>query len=633
MNEIRDDLEELGQFADTSAEQVRAARETRRELDEQLEPVQARFDILAASRIDEGIDTAAASDTSVDDPTTLSSYEQANEVLASTAPLHFPAAFPEVFMENSGFDVIVGNPPWEEAIVEEDEFWSRYAPGLMGKTSAEQETTKERLREERPDLVAQYEEEVEQQEKRRKILKNGPYPGMGTGDPDMYKAFSWRFWNLISDTGDVGVVLPRSAFVAAGSEEFRRTLLSEATVRDLTFVRNTGGWVFDNMEPRYTIALLGFNKSDPSDDAQLPLRGPYPDSESYERGIEVGPARFPVNRAINWTGSASFPLLPPEPEAGEVFAHLTQAPPLGRDNPNEWRVRPYRELDATNDKERDDGTTLMHFTESPPDNFWPIYKGSSFDIWNPDTGDRYAWADPDVMINHVHDSRKSAYRYARSRSAFGEMDEDWVHDKDTLPCFYPRVAFRDVSRANDSRTVRTALVPPDLFLTNKAPYFLWPRGDKRDEAYLLGVLSTIPLDWYARRFVETNLNYHILNAFPVPRPGRDNRLRQRVVNLSGRLAAVDERYADWADAVGVEYGPLDEETKQEKIYELDAVVAHLYGLTREHVEVIFETFHDGWDHEERLEQVLDYYESWSDRLDLDHSEEGAAEPPEAEDDD
>jgi hypothetical protein len=275
----------------------------------------------------------------------------------------------------------------------------------------------------------------------------------------------------------------------------------------------------------------------------------------------------------------------------------------------------------------------MHFTESPPDNFWPIYKGSSFDIWNPDTGDRYAWADPDVMINHVHDSRKSAYRYARSRSAFGEMDEDWVHDKDTLPCFYPRVAFRDVSRANDSRTVRTALVPPDLFLTNKAPYFLWPRGDKRDEAYLLGVLSTIPLDWYARRFVETNLNYHILNAFPVPRPGRDNRLRQRVVNLSGRLAAVDERYADWADAVGVEYGPLDEETKQEKIYELDAVVAHLYGLTREHVEVIFETFHDGWDHEERLEQVLDYYESWSDRLDLDHSEEGAAEPPEAEDDD
>ncbi len=92
------------------------------------------------------------------------------------------------------------------------------------------------------------------------------------------------------------------------------------------------------------------------------------------------------------------------------------------------------------------------------------------------------------------------------------------------------------------------------------------------------------------------------------------------MELSGRLAAVDDRYADWAETVGVEYGPLDEETKQEKIYELDAVVAHLYGLTHEHVEVIFETFHDGWDYEERLERVLDYYASWADRLDLDHAD-------------
>ena len=116
------------------------------------------------------------------------------------------------------------------------------------------------------------------------------------------------------------------------------------------------------------------------------------------------------------------------------------------------------------------------------------------------------------------------------------------------------------------------------------------------------------------------MSFGIFNSFPVPRPGHDDRLRQRVVNLSGRLAAVDERYADWANAVGVEYGPLDEETKQEKIHELDAVVAHLYGLSREHVEVIYETFHIGWDYEERLGRVLDYHASWADKLDLDHTD-------------
>jgi hypothetical protein len=37
------------------------------------------------------------------------------------------------------------------------------------------------------------------------------------------------------------------------------------------------------------------------------------------------------------------------------------------------------------------------------------------------------------------------------------------------------------------------------------------------------------------------------------------------------------------------------------------------------LEVIFETFHEGWDYEERLNTVLDYYASWADRLDLDHA--------------
>ena len=40
--------------------------------------------------------------------------------------LHWPLAFPEVFArDNPGFDVIVGNPPWEEVKVEELAFYAR----------------------------------------------------------------------------------------------------------------------------------------------------------------------------------------------------------------------------------------------------------------------------------------------------------------------------------------------------------------------------------------------------------------------------------------------------------------------------------------------------------------------------
>ena len=49
------------------------------------------------------------------------------------------------------------------------------------------------------------------------------------------------------------------------------------------------------------------------------------------------------------------------------------------------------------------------------------------------------------------------------------------------------------------------------------------------------------------------------------------------------------------------------------IYELDAVVAHLYGLDERQLAHVFETFHEGWDFGNRLDGVLRHYRDWSRR--------------------
>ena len=624
MDEIREDISRIGNFADASAEQVQEARDTRAEIEERLEDIRARFDILAASRIDESIDTKPVSDTETD-ITTTESYARAQEALESTDPLHFPAAFPEVFDDkNSGFDVVAGNPPWEEATLEEDEFWTRYEPGLQREEShgGDKDGIIDRLRSQRPELKERFEREKQEQEKRRAILREGPYPGMGEGDPDTYKAFYWRFWSLCDNEGSVGMILPRGAFLASGSEKFRREMLGNSSVTDLTFLKNNGQWAFSGVGNRVTIGLLSVDRGE--DEAQIPIRGPYPSASAYRNGIESPPHRFPVEEAKNWTERASFPLLPPEPRSVGVFAQMDTHPDLSYDG-GEWFCRPYRELDESLEKTKDDGTQLIHEIDDPPESYWPVFDGGSLnpsdtELWMNDTGERFGYADPDVMLDYLQESRENSYVYAGSRSAFVKFSEDWVYDPETLPCLSPRVAFRDTTQRTNQRTVLASLVPPKTFLTNNAPYFLWPKGDERDEAYLLGVLNSIPLDWFSRRFVETNLNYHLLNSFPVPRPGRDSELRKRVVNLSGQLVATDDRYDGWAEVVGVECGQLDEDEQLERIYELDAVVSHLYGLTREHIEVIFETFHDGWDYEERLNRVLDHYDQWADRLDIDHAD-------------
>jgi len=617
MDKVREDIAHLGDFADASAEQVQEARETRAQIKSNLQEVRARFDILSASRIDDTIDTTPVADTEADVRNT-DPYERAQKVLESIDTIHFPVAFPEVFDgQKSGFDVIVGNPPWGKSLIEEHEFWSRHHPGIRRLSQSERDNVISEMENKRPDLAKELEKEKEKRQKFGQILMNGPYPGIGQAHPDLYNAFVWRFWSLINTCGNVGVVLPRSAFIGSGTEEFRLEVLDSGEFLDLTFVRNKARWVFDEVEPRYTIALSSFSKKQVSNPPELPLRGPYNTPEEFEEGVRTPPHVFNAKRAIEWGGSAKFPLLPAEPKSVDVFNRMESNKRLKTDT--EWNTNPYQELNSTQDRTKDDGTKIMEFIEDPPEDYWPIYKGESFNIWNPDTNIYYAWSDSDVVTDYLYNKRKNSYRYAGKRSAFSGMSKSWINDKQTLPCYSARIAFRDVTKRTNSRTTVVSLIPPRSPVVHNSPTLVWSKGDEIDEAYLLGILSSIPLDWYSRRFVEVHLTFGIFNNFPVPQPGRDDPLRQRVVELSGHLGAVDERYADWADEVGVEFGSLDEEEKQDKIYELDAVVAHLYGLSVEHVEVIFETFHNGWDYEERLDRVLDYYASWADRLDLDHT--------------
>ncbi len=368
---------------------------------------------------------------------------------------------------------------------------------------------------------------------------------------------------------------------------------------------NNCKWVFPEVHPQYTIGLVALRRGVPEGES-VHLRGPFASLERFHVGASKPPGRFAATEVISWTDSASLPLLPTE-ESFPIFTQIRKAHRLDLNDGNSWRARPHRELDATNDKE------LMDLTsEERPRGYWPVFKGESFDIWEPDTGTYYAWADPKEVLPELQSTR---IRGGKNRkSPFSEFSRDFLRKAETLPPNFARIAFRDVSRATDSRTIRAALVPPKVFITNQAPYLIWPRGDELDQAFLLGALSSIPLDWYARRFVETHMNFFVFNPLPVPRPARDSKLWQRVVSLAGRLAAVDDRFADWAKTVGVDCGPLEANAKAHQIHELDAVVAHLYGLTEPQVVHIFQTFHEGWDYAERLTATLNHFHVWKKRL-------------------
>jgi hypothetical protein len=185
----------------------------------------------------------------------------ADERLNHLKPGHFPVLFPEVFNRpDPGFDVLVGNPPWDEVKIDRWRWWALRFPGVMSLPAAQREREIERLNRERPDLAQQLGAEQLAVEGLRGVIDAGPYPGIGTGDIDLYKAFAWRNWQLLRKGGSIGMVLPRSALSAAGTTEWRRSVLDGGTFADVVFMTNTGGWVFDEIDGRYTVALVVIEK-------------------------------------------------------------------------------------------------------------------------------------------------------------------------------------------------------------------------------------------------------------------------------------------------------------------------------------------------------------------------------------
>ncbi len=329
-------LRRLANNNDSSLEDVEKARTAQDDIRIALQSTEIFCDLLTAAPIsnnpvireilDEWEELSDSLD--LETPKMQEALDVTRQDLGPLSAVHFPIAFPEVFLRpRAGFDVILGNPPWEKIKVDQDAFWGRHFPGLRGKPQREQEAEKESLRNERPDLVVIYEREIKETYTLRKALVSGDFPGIGKGDPDLYKAFCWRFWRLTCENGGyIGVVLPRNAFSAKGSELFRKALFAQASDVEITTLKNRRGWVFDEVTPQYTIVLLCAQHGKPAGKA-ISLRGLYNSLADFGTDATKNPQAFSLEEISNWNDTVSLPLLP-KSDSVQVFAQLRKSPRL-----------------------------------------------------------------------------------------------------------------------------------------------------------------------------------------------------------------------------------------------------------------------------------------------------------------
>lgn len=484
--------------------------------------------------------------------------------------LHWPLEFPHVFSrERPGFDVVVGNPPWEEVKPERLGFATLFRPGIRSLPEAGRDKAIDELFRVRPELEARLEEAQARASLELRALMAGGFEG-SAGDPDLYKFFCQRYRTLVRPAGALGVVLPRTAFVNDGSEAFRRWLFEGGLTRRIDFLLNTGRWAFDS-EPRYTIALVVGERIEPPDDHHVELAGTATSLEEWERQSVVPGVLVPQDAfGFGWVT----PLLRSQQEA-DLLAKVRIGSRFPFGSSGRWSCFPVAELHETNDKKLWRGATEG----------LPLWKGESFNQYDPHGAEeRICPPSPAVMKKVNGPNLRPGAKSVLAESVPVSVRREAVNRE----VEHARVAFRGITNRTNSRTIIACLLPPQTLLVNSAPYLAFHKGDERARAACLGLMNSLPFDWQARRFIEANVNFFLLELLIVPDLGED--AYEEIATAAARLSAVDDRFSEFARAAGVAVGPTTDEERRVLRVDIDARVARAWDLTPQDVELMLSDF-------------------------------------------
>jgi hypothetical protein len=528
--------------------------------------------------------------------------------------------------ETGGFDCILGNPPWEQFENREDEWFAIRAPEVASLAGARRKAAIEALATDDPELFSQWQIAAMANVRLAEYSRNcGRYTAPG-GKANTYLLFTELAARMLQRGGRAGLIVKTALAVDNGPQAVFQRLLESGQVEELHDIVNGGptgtDLVFTGVDAKERFAVVA-------------LRG-----QREPNGFEATLMNWNVTEATTRPRQHFTPemlsALNPHTRSLTSFrraAELEVALAIHRRLPildfedggaNPWGLKYATLFNSTTDSDK------FHRREDLEGEGWVLGDDKIFRLEQGTGGSGGQLALPALeradqldlpttgaiteccpvyegQLAHRYDHRAKTYEGYLGRNKYGHAPgiPQPTGQQQADPCFEiePRywmardVAERRIRQAvGDRMTLGFRDVGAPWRNQRSAKAALLPRYPVTDTLPVLGVEEAVALEFTAL-FNSTPFDFLVRGHMPgahvkttwmlsqvaAPVPGLDRRIGEAARKLSLTSYAV-------ARLFNTEPHPWDPEERYALDVAVDAMVAHAYGLTKAHYEIILDSF-------------------------------------------
>ena len=504
---------------------------------------------------------------------------KANAMFVQHRFFHWPLEFPEI-AKNGGFDVILGNPPWERIKLQEQEFFAARDPEIANAPNkAARAKLIKKLQENNPALYKEFENAKHDAESASRFVRSSNrFPLTSIGDVNTYALFAELSRIILSPKGRAGIIVPIGIATDDTTKYFFSKIVENKNLAKLIGYENEA-FIFPSVHHSFkfcTITTTGEKIKIQKANFAFFLRH-FNDIDEEERHFELSDE---ILSLIN-PNTKTTPIFRTKVDAELTKKIYLKVPVLKNEkkDDNPWGVSFLSMFHMSNDS---------HFFHNDPGNSrLPLYEAKM--IWQFDH--RFGTYDGQTQSQANQGKLPELSKEQHNDPKYFVLPRYWVDKnevKKRIPYHWEKewfVGFRDVTSSVVLRTAIFSIIP-FTGVGGKLPIIIFSglKNNKEILCFLANVNSLV-FDFIVRQKVGgVSLSLFIVKQLPILTP--NDYSQTNVDYIASRVLELVYTSMDlksFANDMGYDGIPFqwNEERRAMLRAELDAYYAKLYGLSRD----------------------------------------------------